>query len=329
MLDQNTDITFHVLKNIVSESPKIEQHIKTASVGQDIRDSLPETAFADRDNRLFPIHTKADAILSKAYATKVANIAPHISSRIENALDMFEVDRSLFKKTQVKIASAPVYDYLLEDQKKLPIRHSGDIKIAEEMLLRNKSKLKPTTMAAASVKLVKHAAAANMNVSDDTMQYAGLTQCDTEKAADWIGARAFAVSNVKIASLYSHLADRVRSIDEHSGSRDELVKVAQVLDKLDSMANISKFYGKSLPDPMHTVFNTKIAMQEMMDLGVKQIPVSKLLEIDPNVYGDILGSDVVPEITDASGEIDPQKMSDVFATLPKDMKEALVQKLGL
>ncbi len=329
MLDQNTDITFHVLNRLVQESPRLAEHVKTAQVGEDVRNKLTKHAFADPDNRLFPIHTKADAILSKAYTTKLANVAPHVVKVIDNALDMYQVDRSIFNKEVVKVAhTRQEPTYLLPETKQLPIRNKNDIKVAEERLLAVKSKLSSTTLVKAATILTKQAAAYGTNVSIDTMQLAGITKSDTSKTAEWIEARSHATSNTKIASSYRWLASEVAKLSSEA-TRDDLVKVAQALDVLDAKADLRKYYGKSLPDPVTTVFSTKIAMENVMDLGGKEVPVSKLLEIDPNVYGDILGQDVKQEICDSSGNLDEQKMADVFATLPKDMKDMLVSKLGL
>ncbi len=329
MLDQNTDITFHVLHRIVSESPRIAEHVKTASVGEEVRNTLSKHAFADPDNRLYPIHTKADAILSKAYTTKMANIASHVVNAIDNALDIYNVDRSIFQARKVtKVASQREPDYLLEDRKQLPIRSRSDIKLAQERLLSVKSKLKPTELVSAAVKLTKHAAVHNEDLSSDILQLAGVTKCDTEKTASWIDARSYATSNEKLASAYRWLAKTVSNLPG-STSREDLVKIAETLDKLDSQANIKRYYGKSLPDPVSTVFSTKTAMENTIDLGGKEVPLTKLLAVDPNVFGDILGQDVKQEICDSSGQLDERKMGEVFATLPKDMKDLLVQKLGL
>jgi hypothetical protein len=328
MIDQNTDITFHVLNSIVQESPDLAAHIKTAQVGEEVRATLTKHAFADPDNRLFPIHTKADAVLSKAYTTKLANVAPHVVQAIDNALDMYNVDRSIFAKTAIKVASTREYTYLLPETRQLPIRNKSDIKVAEDRLLAIKSKLSAKSLVKAATILTKQASIYGLNVKPEIMQMAGITKCDTGKTAEWIDARSYATSNTKIASMYKWLATEVTKLGS-SSSREDLVKIAQALDTLDSKADIKKHYGKSIPDPVTTVFSTKIAMEHVLDLGGKEVPLRKLLEVDPNVYGDILGHDVKDEICDASGNIDETKMGEVFATLPKDMKDLLVQKLGL
>ena len=101
MIDQNNDTTFSKLREILNDLPQIKPLIKQASVGEEVRSSLNSAAFADRVNRRFPVNSAADTILSKAYATKVANLADGVMSEIDTALDMYQVDRSLFNTTKV------------------------------------------------------------------------------------------------------------------------------------------------------------------------------------------------------------------------------------
>ena len=86
MIDQNTDVTFATLRSLVTTYPDLAEQVKTAQVGEHVRESLPTSAFADPSYRMFPVHTPADALLSKAYATKVANLAESITSQIDTAL---------------------------------------------------------------------------------------------------------------------------------------------------------------------------------------------------------------------------------------------------
>jgi hypothetical protein len=327
MIDQNTDVTFATLRSLVSSYPAIVGHIKTANVGEHVRSSLPDSAFADRHNRLFPVHTPADAVLSKAYATKVANLAAHVSQEIDTALEMYGVSSDIFESSKVAAASVEEPKYLVKGQQKLAFYNSTPISAGEEALQRVQSKLKSKTITEGALTLVKEASKRGENVSDWTLKYAGLVQCDTTNARDWIEARAHKTSSSKLASAYTKLASVVSNLDG-SIQRDDLIKVASTVGELDTMAGFTKYYGRSMPDPVATIFNTKLAMQPMMDLAGTAVPMEKLLAIPPETYGDILGSDIVEEIT-ANGELMPDALSEILETLPIDMKKSLVAELGL
>lgn len=327
MIDQNTDTTFKVLRQIVTEYPALQEHIKTAQVGEHIRAGLPVSSFADSSNRLYPVHTAADALLSKAYTTKTANVASHVVAQIDEALGFYGIDPSYFNRAKVastREQESPIY--LVPSQRKLPVYSRTSTKVAEESFLRNKNKLSPESQAIAATRLVKIAESRGESLSLDTMKLAGLTQCDLGVAADWIEARAV-VASPNAATSYEKLASIVRKLPREAG-RKELLDIANTVGKLDKIAGVTKYYGTKLLNPLDTVFNTKTAMEAMMDLAGTQVPVSKLLEVDPKVYGDILGGDIVDEVA-PGGQLDPEVLTEILETLPVDMKKALVQKLGL
>ena len=329
MIDQNTDITFHTLNSILTTMPGIRDHVKTASVGEHIRNSLPSTCFADTDNRLYPIHTRADAILSKSYATKTAGIADTVVRKIDNALAAWNVDRSIFSEKVEKVANTnTVNNYILDSKKAFKISSKADVPIIDSRLKQLGNKLSYSQKVEASTRLVKAASVLGESVSSDTLQMAGLTKCDLEKAAEWVDARAVVAKNKSQCSIYSKLASILRETEDTD--RDSLLKVAAALESLDRLNDISKYYNKYLPSPIETIFNTKVAMSNCVYINDKEIPMDKILAMSAADIGDIVGDDIVPEIIDSDGHsIDPDKFSEIAATLPKDMKDLLVSKLGV
>lgn len=327
MIDQNTDVTYASLRDVLATYPDIREYVKTAQVGEDVRNSLPVSAFADPGNRMFPVHSAADAVLSKAYATKVANLASTVMDQIDTALDMFGVPKDIF--AQPKVAShkeeAPIY--LAESQQKLAFYSSTPIAAGEEALQRNQAKLSSKSLTDGALKLVKEASRRGENVSNWTLKYAGLVQCDTQETRDWVETRAHKAPTASLSEAYTKIAHVVTSLDG-SVDRDDLIKLSNAIGELDSLAGFSRYYGRTLLDPVSTVFNTKTAMQPMLDLAGKQVPVEKLLAVSPEAYGDILGSDIVSEISE-NGELMPDALVEILDTLPADMKQALVKELSL
>lgn len=327
MIDQNTDVTFATLKSLVGIYPDLADHVKTAQVGEHIRDSLPSSAFADPANRLFPVHTPADAILSKAYATKVANLAGDVMSEIDTALAIYQVPENIFDTPKVAHTPKPEPTYLVESQKKLAMYRDTPISLAEDALKRNQPKLSTGSLTDGALKIVKEASARGENVSSWTLKYAGLVQCNTEETSRWLEARAHKAPSSELSSAYTKLAHVTSNIDSSLG-RDDLIKLANTVSELDNKSGFKQYYGLKMPDPVATVFNTKIAMQPMLELAGKQVPLEKLLSVAPETYGDILGSDIVEEIT-RDGELVPESLSEILDTLPADMKKSLVNELGL
>lgn len=327
VVDQNTDTTFATLRSILTTYPELSEHIKTAQVGEEIRNSLPESAFADRLNRMYPVHTPADAILSKAYATKVANLAGAVMDEIDTALTMYGISGDLFSTPKVAHVETEQPIYLVESQNKLAMYSNTPIASAEEALRRNQTKLSNRSLTDGALKIVKEAQRRGENVSDWTLKYAGLVQCDPQESSHWLEARALKAPSDKLSQAYTKLAHVTRNIDSSLG-RDDLIKLANAVNDLDSQSGFSRYYGRNMPDPVSTIFNTKVAMQPMIELAGTNVPVEKLLSVPPETYGDILGSDIVEEITQ-DGELVPDSLTEILDTLPADMKKSLVKELGL
>ena len=327
MVDQNTDTTFATLRSLITTYPVLSEHIKTAQVGEDVRSSLPESAFADRLNRMFPVHTPADAILSKAYATKVANLADSVMAEIDTALSMYGVSDDIFSTPKIAHSQVEEPLYLVESQKKLAMYSNTPIASAEEALKRNQVKLSTYSLTDGALKIVREAHRRGDDVSSWTLKYAGLVQCDPQETSLWLEARALKAPSNNLSEAYTKLACVANNIDTSLG-RDDLIKLANAVRGLDNQAGFSKYYGKNMPDPIATIFNTKVAMQPVMDLAGTSVPVEKLVAVSPETYGDILGSDIVEEITQ-EGELVPDALTEILETLPADMKKSLVKELGL
>ena len=327
VVDQNTDTTFATLRSLLTTYPDLSQHVKTAQVGEHVRNSLPVTAFADQSNRLYPVHTVADAILSKAYATKVANLASSVVAQIDTALAMYGVPEDMFSRPKVAHIEEEQPQYLVETQQKLAFYSNTPIAKAEEALIRNQSKRSSRSLTDGALKLVKEASRRGENVSNWTLKYAGLMQCDPMEARDWLDTRAHKAKGSNLKDAYTKLAHVASNIDS-TINRDDLIKLTNTIGELDKIAGFNKYYGRTLPDPISTVFNTKTAMHATLDLAGTVVPVEKLLSIPAKAYGDILGSDIVEEISQ-DGEIMPDALTEILDTLPVDMKKSLVKELGL
>ena len=317
--DHNTDPTFHLLSEALRERPGLAPLVKTAKVGEEVRQSLPGTAFADADGRLFPVHTPEDAMLSSVYLEKQAGVPSHIRGRVAQA--MLAYGTVLPEVVLEKVAASPEpTQYLIEDAKLLPYRGPGDIPQAEAALLRNRRKLRPTTLAKAASLLVKEASASGQDLQGTTLSLAGLTKCDPRVCADRIEARVPATREG--GQYFSKLASHARDLPAEA-TRADLVKLAEAVSQLDELYSLTQHYGRKLHDPLGTVFNTKVAMGSTVDLAGTEVPLEALAAIPGEVYEDVLGQDLLGEVS-SEGEPDVQELVQVIETLPLDLKKALL-----
>jgi hypothetical protein len=287
----------------------------------DLTSFRPASCYADTYNQEYPIDSPANAVISKAYATKTAGVPRHVEQRIDKALDIFGVPTP--RPLTVKSAGPKEENviYLLPEHKKYPIKTAADIPEADRTINRVHRRLSTKSLAQASSVLVKVAAANGREVSDNIMRWAGLKMCDVEKTADWLDARG-SVSN---RDVFSKLAEKIRG-REGPKTRRDLVKLASAIGDLDSKFNLEKFYGRTLPNPLDTVFSSKEAMANTVDLGSKQVNIGKLMSLPVDFYSDVLGEDIAEEIS-TDGELDKEKLLTILPTLPSDMKHLLCSKM--
>lgn len=322
-VDQNSDKTFVVLNEILQERPGLAPLVKTAEVGEEIRESLPASSFADPTNRAYPVHTPANAVLSKAYAIKQADVSQFVHARIDKALAIYgtELPPVMYEKT----ASVEETTYLLPSTKQFPIRSDGEVKLAEQALLSNAKKLKTSTLAVAALTLIKEASERGLEVSPRTLSLAGMTMCDRDKAAEYVEARASAAPEA--SDQFSKLAETLRGMPSGT-SREDLIKVAEAVDSLDETYGLQRHYGISLPNSLETVFNTKVAMGATVDLAGAQITREQLSRFPVDFYADALGEDLAEEITGPEGDLDVDTAMVILETLPRDMKVTLRKLMG-
>ena len=111
-------------------------------------------------------------------------------------------------------------------------------------------------------------------------------------------------------------------------SRTDMLKIADTISTLDEKEGLERKYDVTLPDPLLTVFNTSKVAEESISLGGKNISINSLMSLDPQTYGDVLGEDIIPEIT-KEGSLEEDSVLDVLKTLPADLQSLFVQSTGL
>lgn len=326
--DQYTDRSFRVLHRKLQEFPsETKELIKSASIDYEEVDSLPSTAFAWPEMRKFAMHTKEHAVLSKIYSNN-ENVPNYVSQNLDRALSLYQVNLP----NTVKVAAEKVEnigDYLVPHLRFGKITDSESVKEASRFFVNNSKKMDMETRVNAAVTLVKKAAEHKTKIPSSIYKHAGLTVTNCSVLVDWIEARKYASTNDMTKVAYEKLGNLVKTKQELFKGRRELMKLADALYDLDKKSDLVKKYDQTLPDPILTVFNTSKLAEETVTLAGKDIPLSKLISLPAESYGDALGEDIIPEIVDSNGNVDEVSLKSVLVTLPADMQISLVKNLGL
>lgn len=318
--DQFHDPAYATLYHLLQENPQAADFVKHAELSEEQVGNLPSSAFAWPDKRLFPINTAENAVLSHLYREKCAAVPVEVDEALNKALEIYGV-KPLIVRTKVASAPTPISDdeYLLPSVHRLRVKTAEDVKVAEKLLLEQYPRLSITDRAEGFINLVKKARDFGVNLEPETHRMAGMTVCTTKIAMDFIEARRCATKEPLFQRAYEKLASAFQRNEIHD--RDELVQACDTLAKLDKMAGLEKHYDKDLPDPIRTIFNTteKIA-DDNIDCAGRPISLSKLATLPSSFWGDVMGPDMLKEVTDRQGNVDVTKLGQVLPTLPLDLK---------
>ncbi len=326
LVDQFHDPTLAVLVNLVADCPKIASMVADYDIEPDEAENLPDSAFAWQEKRAFPIHSREHTILSRIYRGNTPGVPPHVDAHFKEACEIYDIPDELFAREKTAAVEIDLDDYLLPDLKRLPVRNAEQVKTAETVLLADYQKLSLVHRAQACKRLMDKAAQFDQTLDPLMHKLAGFTVTSTRLLTDWIDARAGAATG-SYRDAFEKLATATRKLPPEIHNRAEQIKLAEVIGDLDQKAGLVHHYDKRLPDAMQTVFNTEKIAGYGVDLNGRFVTANQLASYPGSFYGDILGDDLIQEASDVRGDIDPQKLSMILGTLPRDMKGLLASHM--
>ena len=322
IVDQYRDPALAVLVHLVADRPKVAAAVGDVDIEPSEADALPDSAFAWPEKRAFAVISKEHTILSRVYRENTPHVPPHVDATLKEASAMYGIDESIFTREKKAAFRDDPEDYLLPDLKRLPVRNAEQVKTAEEKLLAGYQKLTVEHRAQACKRLMDKAAAYGVTLDPLMHKLAGFTVSSSALLKDWVEARQEAAPDTYKAA-YEKLASAVKQLPAEVRDRPALIKIAEVMTELDKKAGLTKYYGKKLPDPLQSVFNTEKVAGNGVDLNGRFIPMQRLASYPASFYGDALGDDLVREASDGKGGVDPYKLAQILETLPRDMKQVL------
>jgi hypothetical protein len=262
------------------------------------------------------------------YATKqAAHVSEAVMARIDKALECYEVPWQDPRPT-TKEASDDTSHFLLPQHRALLVKEAAHVAPVSQALLQQRYKLTMPSMMQAATGLVKKAATmglAQSAVPTDVYKYAGLTTCDVGVLADWVEARAVAAPTPELREDFHKVAIHIAENVPHDGiirDRDDLIKIASILERLDNESNFAPRYGRTLLDPVETVFNMDKVAEQMVTLAGNKVSMQKLMALPETLFEEVLGGDVMKHAS-VGGQTDPAQFSAVIQTLPRDLQTIL------
>jgi hypothetical protein len=321
-VDQFSDPVMAHLVRRVADRPKLAAAIQDFEIDPAERESLPATAFAWPEKRAFPIHSREHAMLSRAYREGVPDVPEYVDATLKEACDVYQIDDALYARP--KVAAAPPSDdeYLLPDIRRLRVVDADGVKVAQERLRNEGSRLSVPHRALASRRLVEKAAFHGVTVRPEIHKMAGMVVTARQPLVDWLEARREAAP-VEHKDGFDKLARAAKRLPIELRDREQQIKLAEAIGEMDELSGLDCHYGKRLPDPLLTVFNTEKVAGPGVTLAGRFVPMDRVAAYPSTFYSDVLGPDIVREASDGAGQLDPYKLAAVLGTLPVDMQRML------
>jgi hypothetical protein len=322
------DPTLLVLAEAALERPALRT--KLAGYVFDDPSTLPDSVFAWPEQRRFAVHSEVDTLASIVYRAKIASVPAHVDAALERAVRAWQIDPEVLRATarQAKVAEAPPeVQYAVPSQQRLPLGSMQQVKVAEEVLVRDGLAALPyDELVAGARKIASAAQEFDFLPSPELRRFAGAGACHIPTLREHLHGRAAYVKTAEARSAYDQLAHAVQRYEDfgtqHTYDKPALEKVAKALHDLDVKHDMVREYGPRVLDPMRVVFNSTFRTKEAaadgntMTLGGQAVPFAALYRLKEADWRD-LGLD---DLAHLSAGRDSRNLEAQLRVLPRGMQ---------
>lgn len=218
---------------------------------------LANDLYADNFNRLYPFHTKEACERSMAeymYDHGSIDMTDRVAERLTKAASLYGMDwpKAIPTQQMVKIsAKCPDTGDILEVE--FYNTPDGVAKASEAVLeFRKKASYQPCMELAQGV--VNYAFQHNCDIPDGIMKLAGYYLGSKEAVLSAINKRANRIGNSIIDECMNTMMTNIHNTPGNTLPREELIKIASVLDAYDNMRD-DRGYGTYNTPPEQEIFN--------------------------------------------------------------------------
>lgn len=326
--DQTCDPGYAHLRTVLDKYPKLREVSKTANIDESEFASLSRDAFAWPGERRFPLHTREHAALSLGYRKLASNVPIEVDASLEKAAEVYDLDMSVYTAEQTEKV-AEVFQYVFPEKKRFLVKTAEDVKLAEERLRVCYPQLTVEDRLEGAQRLCKLAKDFGVSLHPSTEKLACFTITSTQRLRDWLDARSTVSRADVYREAYTKLASSLDGVAPEFKDKDVQVKLASAIHDLDKEAGLTKYYGRKLPDPLRTVFNSEKLAENTLELGTGlMLDKQKLATLPLTFWQDLLGNDVAAEISSDGETVNPEALMQLLPTLPNDIKAIAQQQLA-
>ena len=242
------------------------------------------------------------------------NLQKYASNKfVDNVLDIRTINESGFLTKLAESSKVAKTIYALPAKKKYPITTPELIKKAEIYFNRYQKSFEPLDKLAYVVNIMREAKNQGVALTSSYInKYASLNISEFNKEfRDHIKVRKTFVKEAEVG-IYNDLLVKAKEIGPS--------KTAAVLHKIDKSFGLTKLYGKTIEDPLLTVFSGPDKYAELVaDIDGTKVSLKQLKALNDDDLTTIVGNDAIPELKSNEG-------LEVLASFPKPIR---LEVLGL
>jgi hypothetical protein len=340
ILDVYGDTSLHGAVSALRENPEYYDDVSQAEIDYDDKQKLPESSFAWPEERAYPISGRDMAILSALYRNQYppenegVAVPPQVDANLEKAAYLYDFKlpsrKTKKEASQVKISSE---DYLLPSEQKFPVRNIKEAAMVEKIIVKNAHVMGYDHLSQAAFRLIEKVATYKGGKSNIEklhpviLKHAGLTLSNKDLLEASINRRLDFSKNEKCNEAYAKLAAMV---DDTDFNRENLLKIASVLEQLDKTAQVRHLYDKHILNPIESVFNTlkPFSAHTVEKTASEGVFTEEMAEsVNEEQVRALLGDDVLEEAKDNDG-IHKGKLVEVVNSLPNEMVQDFVARIS-
>ena len=330
-IDQSKDYSNKELYQYLS-GVNIPNFVKEAAIA-DLKHAgvLTKTAFADQENRLFPINSKAKTYVSNAFfVNKKAELEKlRGKAHVEKTAEMLKIAARIHgiesevaeynKIAEARLNAAPkdksiVFKIKTADSVSeidlFTVKTAGDVTRQAEGFIQNISRYPFEWRRGISEQFVKAAESFGLDeLPDLILKYAGQFYPDLNHVKQELARRMTKLSEENKAR-YQQLIDVVGG----TSSKEEFFKLAECVYYTEKNAGLydKNYYGKILGDPVDQIFTlhfSKVASDtDVIEMGGEKFAAADLAGVPADIYHQAFGFELDPKSAEAK---------DILPTMPK------------
>lgn len=348
-MDSTTDNSFRTLWGIIKTAGTPDYLVNGTLVDEKDAEALPDTAFADRVHRRFPITDRANTWASAGYFAKTASECGYSSieheivlSRIKRAADVYGIGKDVddmmskiaeaMKPVQVKQADEES-NYCDPEHRGYPVFDKQGAEMANDFFTKNAYKYGHDRRMAIAKNIIRKSAEYGVKVAEQVRLSAGEGYPNREALAENLLFRA---NELMMRGVYKMAEELCKFASEICVCSDEDMDknrngLFDAIAGMDEITGIDDCYGRKFCAPEELIFDiTPDSMKEIIDdavpMGNETFSAKALSELPRALFEKVLPKDSVEGMME-DGKISPKKLSVTIISLKSPESSHLMRTI--